>query len=113
MHTLCRKLLNPVVTRRHFCMMINLGAGGKGTILLVHGNIKLEHSNGKVLFPSNIVHSFSSLYLFMDASNLGFGCPFGNKWLSEEFSSEWFSHRISVREFLPIVIVFELWILSG
>ena len=26
-----------------------------------------------------------------------------------EFSSEWLSHHISVREFLPIVIAFELW----
>ena len=64
----------------------------------------LEHFNGKALFPSNIVHSSSSLHLFTDASNLGFRGTFGNKWFFGEFSSDWLSHHISVR-----VIAFELW----
>ena len=64
----------------------------------------LEHFNGKALFPSNIVHSSSSLHLFTDASNLGFRGNFGNKWFFGEFSSDWLSHHISVR-----VIAFELW----
>ena len=69
----------------------------------------LEHIKGNALFPSNIVHSSASLHLFTNASNLGFGGTFDNKWFWGEFSSEWLSHHISVREFLPIVIAFELW----
>ena len=36
-----QKLLNPVVTKRPCGMIINLGAGGKRTLPLVHGNIKM------------------------------------------------------------------------
>ena len=60
----------------------------------------------KALFPSNNVHSSSSLHVHTDASNLGFGGTFGNKCF---FSSEGLSTHISIIEFLSIVIVFEFW----
>lgn len=71
--------------------------------------IFLDHFNGKGLFPSGIEHRSSSLHLFTDASNLGFGCTFGRKWFYAPFPLSWVDFHISVREFLPIVIAFEIW----
>lgn len=71
--------------------------------------IFLDHFNGKGFFPSGIEHTSSSLHLFTDASNLGFGCTFGRKWFYAPFSLSWLDFHISVREFLPIVIAFEIW----
>ena len=51
--------------------------------------------------------------IFFFIKYCSFICPasgyFGNKWLLGEFSPESVSHKISVREFLPIVIAFEIW----
>lgn len=71
--------------------------------------IFLENFNGKAFFPSGISHSSSSLHLFTDASNIGFGCTFGRKWFFGKFEPQWLNYHISVREFLPIVIAFETW----
>ena len=54
-------------------------------------------------------HSSSSLHLFTDASDLGFGCIFGRKWFFGQFFSDWLQFHIAVREFLPIVISLEIW----
>lgn len=69
----------------------------------------LEHFNGKAFFPSGITHSSSSLHLFTDASNLGFGGTFGRNWFFYPFTPDWLQYHISVREFLPIVIALEMW----
>lgn len=69
----------------------------------------LDQFNGKALFINNTVHTSTSLNLFTDASNSGFGGIFGTKWFSAAYSVEWLSYHISVREFLPIVITIELW----
>lgn len=71
--------------------------------------IFLDHFNGKGFFPSRIEHTSSSLHLFTDASNLGFGCTFGRKWFYAPFPLSWVDFHISVREFLPLVIAFEMW----
>ncbi|XP_078333005.1 uncharacterized protein LOC144625574 [Crassostrea virginica] len=71
--------------------------------------IFLKQFNGRGFFPSGVQHTSSSLHLFTDASNKGFGCVFGCKWFYGPFSHDWISYHISVREFLPIVIAFDLW----
>ena len=71
--------------------------------------IFLDNFNGKAIFPTGITHSSSSLHLFTDASDLGFGCIFGRKWFFGQFSSDWLQFHIAVREFLPIVISLEIW----
>jgi hypothetical protein len=71
--------------------------------------IFLDKFNGKALFPSGITHSASSLHLFTDASNLGFGGLFGRDWFYAPFSVDLLQYHIAVREFLPIVIALELW----
>lgn len=70
----------------------------------------LDHYNGKALFPSGITHYSASLHLFTDASDLGYGCTFGNECFFGQFSSNWLQFHIAVREFLPIVIALELCI---
>lgn len=71
--------------------------------------IFLRHFNDKAFFPSGITHSSTSLHLFTDASDLGYGCTFGKEWFFGKFSSNWLQFHIAVREFLPIVIALELW----
>lgn len=105
--TFLRRLINLTIglKKPHHHRNLNLEAKAD----LKAWQVFLESFNGKAFFPSHIVHSTSSLHLFTDASNLGFGGIFGTKWFSEKFSQEWLSCHISVREFLPIVIAFELW----
>jgi hypothetical protein len=69
----------------------------------------LNHFNGKAFFPSGITHSTSSLHLFTDASDLGFGGTFGREWFFHPFTEEWLQYHIAVREFLPKVIALDLW----
>lgn len=38
-----------------------------------------------------------------------FGCTFGRKWFNVPFPLSWVDFHISVKEFLPIVIAFEIW----
>lgn len=67
-----------------------------------------DHLTGKGFFMTGIEHTSFSLHLFTDASNLGFGCTFGRIFYAPVPISLMDFH-ISVLEFLPIVIAFEIW----
>ncbi|XP_069133228.1 uncharacterized protein [Argopecten irradians] len=65
--------------------------------------------NGRALFlPTNFVTS-ESLEMYTDASNIGMGGYLRNSWFCHEFSPDWLTYPITVREFLPIVVAIELW----
>lgn len=65
--------------------------------------------NGRALFlPTNFVTS-ESLDMYTDASNIGMGGYLRNSWFCHEFSPDWLTYPITVREFLPIVVAIELW----
>lgn len=57
----------------------------------------------------NIIYIFLFLYLFIDVSNVGFGCVYRIKWFFGVFVFEWFEYYIFVFEFLLIVFVLEIW----
>jgi hypothetical protein len=105
--TFLRRLINLTIGLKqpHHHRKLNLEARAD----LKAWAVFLEHFNGRAFFPSGTTHSSSSLHLFTDASNLGFGGTFGTKWFSHPFTSDWLLYPIAVREFLPIVIALEMW----
>ena len=71
--------------------------------------IFLQNFNGRAIFHSGRALTSHSLHLFTDASNLGFGCVFANKWFYGPFEEQWLNFHISVREFFPIILAVEMW----
>ena len=53
--------------------------------------------------------SSDELELYTDASGLGFGCVYGNKWALGEWVDPWKGYPIFVREFFAIWIAIHTW----
>lgn len=50
-----------------------------------------------------------TLQLYTDASGLGFGGIFGNKWFYGQWTSDWHNYHITIKELFPIVVAVQLW----
>lgn len=72
-------------------------------------SVFIEHFNGKSLFLSDIWRDSVQLHLFTDASNVGFGGYYGNKWFADSWPSEFESYHINIKELFPIVLAVEFW----
>lgn len=64
--------------------------------------IFLDHYNGKGFFPPGIEHTSSSIHLFTDTSNLGFGCTFGRKWCLPLFLYLGWIFTFQLESFCPL-----------
>ena len=53
--------------------------------------------------------SSRDISLFTDASDLGFGCVFGNEWTYGRWPAEWLAQPIFVREFFGIWVAVRTW----
>ena len=69
----------------------------------------IEHFNGKSMFLSDHWLSSSSLDLFTDSSNVGFGGYLGNKWFAGTWPDNWKQFHITIKELFPIVLAVELF----
>ena len=69
----------------------------------------LNSFNGKCLILDNRWVTTITLSLYTDASNLGFGCIFGNKWCYGTWPSSWGEHHITLKELYTIILAIELW----
>jgi len=68
-----------------------------------------ESFNGKSLFLNDHWMNSEQLCLYTDASNLGLGGVFGNKWFAERWPVNWLQYHITIRELFPIVLAIHLW----
>lgn len=69
----------------------------------------IEYFNGKVFFLFGLLFILKILYLFIDVSNVGFGCVFSIKWFFGFFDISWLEYYIFVCEFFLIILVVEIW----
>lgn len=69
----------------------------------------IEQYNGKSLFLSNRWESSDTLKFFTDASNLGYGAIFQDRWFWGAWPESFHSYHITVKEFFPIVKALEVW----
>ena len=69
----------------------------------------IEQYNGKSLFLSNRWESSDTLKLFTDASNLGFGAIFQDRWVWGAWPKSFHVYHITVKELFPIVKALEVW----
>lgn len=65
--------------------------------------------NGCNFFVNEKFISSNALKLFTDASSLGFGATYGDKWLYGEFTGDIKHRNITIVEFYPILIALQLW----
>ena len=72
-------------------------------------SIFISHFNGSALFLQEKWQTSETLHLFTDASGLGFGGIFGNKWFAEAWTDDRENFHISVKELFPITVAVELW----
>jgi hypothetical protein len=68
-----------------------------------------ESCNGKSLLLNDKWMNSEQLCLYTDASNLGLGGVFGNKWFTERWPVNWLQYHITIRELFPIVLAIHLW----
>ena len=69
----------------------------------------IEQYNGKSLFLSDRWESSVSLKFFTDASNLGYGAIFQDRWFWGAWPESFQGYHITVKEFFPIVKALEVW----
>lgn len=68
-----------------------------------------EHFNGKSMFLSDQWLTSSSLDLYTDSSNIGYGGYLGNKWFAGTWPEKWNKFHITIKELFPIVLAVELF----
>lgn len=69
----------------------------------------IQNFNGKSLFLEDTWQTSITLQLYTDASGLGFGGIFGNKWFYGKWTSDWHNYHITIKELFPIVVAVQLW----
>ena len=68
----------------------------------------IDNFNGKAIILSDHWNTSSSLSLFTDSSNIGFGGYLGEQWFAGIWPSWWNNLHITIKELLPIVVAVEL-----
>jgi len=76
---------------------------------LLAWSLFVENFNGKNILRFRPFASSSSLHMYTDASNVGFGGFLGTHWFVSTWPKPWLDLHISVRELYPIVLAVELW----
>lgn len=71
--------------------------------------IFIEQFNGKSMFLSDRWFSSTTLCLYTDSSNIGFGGYLGNNWFADQWPETWQSFHITLKELFPIVLAIEFW----
>ena len=69
----------------------------------------IENFNGKSVILEDRWFDSDKLHLYTDASGMGFGLIFGNKWALGEWPSNWQAKNIAIRELFPIMLALKLW----
>ena len=69
----------------------------------------LKEFNGKSIILEDRWFTAVSLSFYTDASNAGYSCIFGRKWLFGLWPKSWEKHHITIKELFPIVLGFEIW----
>jgi hypothetical protein len=69
----------------------------------------LQSFNGRCFFHDDPWQPNQSLHLYSDASKLGFGAVFGNRWLYGAFPPTWQQFDIWILELYALVAAFVTW----
>lgn len=69
----------------------------------------IQHFNGKSMFLPDVWLNSTSLHLFTDASNSGYGGYLKDHWFSGVWPEPWRGYHITIKELFPIVLALELW----
>lgn len=69
----------------------------------------LDQYNGITFFRHNKVVCSNEINMLSDASKLGFGASFGNKWIQAEWPSVWKKLHITILEMYPIYVLVTLY----
>ena len=101
-----RRLIDLSTTVRRLDHHITLNAGSKADIQWWLDF--LPGWNGVCMIQSDLISS-PTMSLFTDASDLGYGALYGNKWFSQPFPESFLHHHISIRELFAIVAAVYTW----
>lgn len=69
----------------------------------------IQHFNGKSMFLTDVWLTSTSMHLFTDASNTGYGGYLKDQWFSGVWPESWRGFHITVKELFPIILALELW----